>query len=222
MNNDKRGLLGSCRHCFAWGDLYGDGVCPSCRGRMGWRVANCDGCHRRVRVLHGHCRLCRTQALQQLGKMRVRGPLPAGLSFTSWQLFLVGFGTGNELHAVPAVTPSDAKSGAAPVTWQLPGQLALFCWPRDFTRFDRWTHANPGNEFLVHARAVARDIAEARGWSHHLVDEIDDALVVLLSAYAPGEPAAAVAAHPQPAPVPDRADRTRPTPGQRVVAGEAD
>jgi integrase len=187
MNQNERGLIGSCRHCLCWGDLYGSGVCPSCRGRSGWRVGHCLGCDRRVRVLHGHCRLCRVQAIHELGKMRLRGPVPPEVKLTYWQLFLTGFGQGYELHAAPQPQPDDVHTPTLPVTCQIPGQLALFTCPRDFTRFDRHTHANSSNETLIHARTVARDIAEARGWSHHLVDEIDDALVVLLSAHAPGD-----------------------------------
>lgn len=187
MSAGKRGLLGSCRDCLSWGDLYQSGTCPSCRGRTGWRVDHCQGCGRRVRVRHGHCRLCRAQAIQHLGQMRLRGPVPPHVTLSHWQLFLTGFGPGYELHATSTPQPSASGVAVPPVTWQLPGQLALFTWPRDFTRFDRRTHANPSNQALVHARAVARDIAEARGWSHHLVDEVDDALVVLLSGHAPGD-----------------------------------
>jgi hypothetical protein len=187
MKADERGLIGSCRHCLFWGDLYGSGACPPCRGRTGWRVGQCLGCERRVRLLHDHCRLCRTEAIQQLGKQRLRGPVPAGVRFTHWQLFLAGFGLGNELHATPDRRPVPVPAAQAPATWQLPGQLALFCPRRDFTRFNRSTHANPDNPALVHARAVIRDIAEARGWSHHLVDEIDDAFLVLLSGHAPAD-----------------------------------
>ncbi|GAA2580046.1 hypothetical protein GCM10010399_07290 [Dactylosporangium fulvum] len=129
--------------------------------------------------------MCRTQAIAQLGKMRLRGPVPAGVKLEHWQLFLAGFG-----YEVHSPLPQEQVTGhavAVPLTWQLPGQLSLFSWPRDFTRFIRATHANPGNPALIHARAVARGLAEARGWSHHLVDEIDDALVVLLSGHAPGD-----------------------------------
>ncbi|WP_328372821.1 hypothetical protein [Micromonospora zamorensis] len=153
---------------------------------MHWKVGHCLGCQYRTRLLHGHCRLCRSEAVQQLGQQRLRGPIPAGLTFTHWQLFLGGFGTANALHATPERRPTVAVA-QEPVTWQLPGQLALFCPRRDFTRFDRKVHANPANPALIRARAVARDVAEARGWSHHLIDEIDDAFLVLLSGHAPGD-----------------------------------
>ncbi|MEH0975227.1 integrase [Micromonospora sp. CPCC 205546] len=109
------------------------------------------------------------------------------MTFTHWQLFLTGFGTSNELQATTAAQPSAVRSAGQPVTWQIPGQLALFSCRRDFTRFDRRAHANPDNRTLIHARMAARDLGEARGWSHHLADEVDDALVVLLSAHAPGD-----------------------------------
>ncbi|EFL19834.1 predicted protein [Streptomyces sp. C] len=86
-----------------------------------------------------------------------------------------------------AAVPAPARTRISPVTWQIPGQLALFQIPRDLTRFHRPTHANPANPMLIHARAAARKITQARGWSHHLLDEVDDALVVLLSGYAPGD-----------------------------------
>ena len=71
-----------------WGDLYGDSVRPPCGGRQGWRVGHCVGCERRVE----HCRMCRTQAIAQLGKMGLRCPVPAGLRLEHSQLFLLNRG----------------------------------------------------------------------------------------------------------------------------------
>lgn len=185
MTGDAKGLgcVGSCRHCLAWGELYRNDACSACRGRGGWKVRVCAGCARRTRVLHEHCRLCRAQALIEIGRLRIRGPVPSGVRFTHWQMFFAGMGM--PLPSSGAQPPAPAR--LTPVTWQLPGQLALFQIPRDVTRFDRPTHANPSNPMLIHARATARQITQARGWSHHLLDEVDGALVVLFSAYAPGD-----------------------------------
>ncbi|MEW9551170.1 hypothetical protein [Nonomuraea sp. NPDC050783] len=118
--------------------------------------------------------------MRQLGKVKIRGPLPE-IRLDHWQLFL---NLGCDLRGYQTVGDPQALGI---VTWQVPGQLALFHARRDFTRFTRKTHANPGNPMVVRARASARAIAEQCGWSHYLLKEVDSALLVLFSGHAPGD-----------------------------------
>ncbi|MBC2908249.1 hypothetical protein [Streptomyces cupreus] len=177
------GFVGSCRYCLAWGVIAFSGMCRECVGWRVWDRAKCTGCHRTVPLKHGHCRLCHRQALRQLGRMVIRETMP-DVDLVAWQLFLI-FPLGprrarGRPRKPPVIRP-------APVTWQIPGQLALFPVRPDFLRFNRDRHATPDNPTLVEARDAAHRLAEARGWAWWILREINDGLLVLLSGHAPGD-----------------------------------
>lgn len=174
---------GSCRYCLAWGVIIRNGMCRECINWRVWQRQRCAGCHREVPLKHGYCRLCHRQALLQLGRMVIRETMP-GVNLDSWQLFLT-FSLGTRRargrpRQQPVVPP-------IPVTWQLPGQLALFPVRPDYLRFTRIRHANPHNPTLIEAKHTARHLAEARGWAWWILREINDGLLVLLSGHAPGD-----------------------------------
>lgn len=174
---------GSCRYCLAWGVIIRNGMCGECINWRVWHRQRCAGCRRQVPLKHDYCRLCHRQALRQLGRMVIRETMPE-IDLDSWQLFLT-FALGTRRargrpRKPPAVTPT-------PVTWQIPGQLALFPARPDYLRFTRARHANPDNPTLVDARQVAQRLAENRGWAWWILREINDGLLVLLSGHAPGD-----------------------------------
>lgn len=67
---------------------------------------------------------------------------------------------------------------------EVAGQLALLSCRHGFTRFDRARLANPT---LIAARRLAQERGQARGWSRWLAQEVDEALVILMSQHAPGD-----------------------------------
>jgi hypothetical protein len=179
-----RPSLGSCADCWCWGWLTRGAYCATCYDyRRFDGVEYCLGCGRSLGIRQGACRLCRAQAALQLGQTRVRGPLPTGLVLRAWQLFLLD---------VPqprlALRQQRCPQQPSAAYHRIPGQLALFpAEGRDYNRFDRARHADPRNPALIAARAQAAWMAELSGWSPYLIEEVDLALVMLLSDHADGE-----------------------------------
>jgi integrase len=180
----SRPRLGSCRDCYGWGWLSGSKIvlCQACYTYARIHPTGpCQGCGRVLAVKGGYCRLCRLQ-LTLVPHSPRRGALPLGQQVGAWQLALLLALRGPRLRRrAGRLEPSQ------PPHAQIPGQLRLFAVRHDVTRFDRARHANPASPFVRNAHAVARQLGEVRGWSHHLLDEVDDALLVLLSDYAPGD-----------------------------------
>jgi hypothetical protein len=175
------GAASTCRFCLAWGILPRRQVCVACTG---WRITAtpCAGCGRRVPIRKGYCRLCLHQATLQLGKMRIRGPMPVGVYLTGWQLWFAGMTAGRS--AAPASVRDQPSANPHAEIW---AQLTLFEAVRDFTRFSTAQMANPDNPMLIAARRIARQRAETYGWSHWLAGEVDLGLVILLSQHLDGD-----------------------------------
>ncbi len=181
----SRPRLGTCRDCYGWGWLSGSKIvlCQACYTYTRNHPARpCGGCGRVVAVKEGYCRLCRLE-LTLVPHTPRRGALPAGQRIGAWQLALL----------LPMRSPrvrvrqrTARLEFSQPPDAQIPGQLRLFAVRHDFTRFYR-ARANATSPFVRNAQAVARELAEVRGWSHYLLEEVDDALLVLLSDYAPGD-----------------------------------
>ncbi|WP_084965972.1 site-specific integrase [Thermoactinospora rubra] len=172
----------SCHYCLAWG-LHQLRMCRDCIAWRLWQAGTCAGCGRHAPAKHRHCRLCHAQAALQLNRQRFRGSVPQ-ISFTGWQLFLsfpLGKRKARGRPRKPAAEPQ------LPPTWQLPGQLALFPARPDYRSVNRARHVNPDNPALIQARAAAQELGQARGWSNLLAEEVDEALLILLSGHAPGD-----------------------------------
>jgi site-specific recombinase XerD len=177
-------VASSCPYCLSWGTRTRRPMCDACMTWRVWQRQRCAGCDRDVPTKKGYCRLCTHQAALQLGQQRIRGPIPAEVRFTGWQLFFTGMRTGRvattRLRRKPA-PPTD------PPLAEVRGQLAVLSCRHDFTRFDRTRLTNPDNPTLIAARQLARQRGEARGWSRWLMQEVDEALVILLSQHVPGD-----------------------------------
>lgn len=171
--------IGTCRYCLAWGSLPRRQVCGAC---LGWRITRrpCVGCGRRVPTQKSYCRLCQHQVKLQLGLLRIRGPVPTGVRFSGWQLFFAGMPTARVLPDQPK---PDLGTGHA----ETPGQMALLSCRHDFLRFSSARLANPSNQALIAARRVAQRREETYGWSHWLAQEVDRALVAVLSQHIDGD-----------------------------------
>src|SRR2546421_890044 len=86
---------------------------------------------------------------------------------------------GRRGHGAGGAPPAVAAS-RQPATGGV--QLPLpFHSGRDFSRFDRRSHADLTNPTLMRARQSARTLAASRGWSHWVAKDVDRALVILLS-----------------------------------------
>lgn len=174
----------SCPDCLAWGIRSKLATCAECaHRRRAWPRGRCAGCTRHLPVKHGHCCLCQHQAALQLGLQRIRGPVPETVELSGWQLFFAGMTSGRVAAGRQRKTAKPAGSALTEVS----GQLALLSCRHDFTRFDRTRLANPNNPAFVAARALARRRGEAQGRSRWLTQEVDEALVILLSQHAPGD-----------------------------------
>ncbi|WP_431972618.1 hypothetical protein [Nocardia sp. bgisy134] len=186
----------SCAECLCWGVLPGT-CCRSCYTFRNLHPSGrCNACRRIVPVKDGYCRLCRTQALaaaKAAGKTAVSEPFLRAVRYQ--QLFFA------RMHRDHYRVPGRVRLGKAgtrgqrarplePATTTAPPGQQL-CLPldlrRDYSRFDRNTHADPADPIVIQARCIARDFGEARGWSHWLIKAVGHGLVVVLSRRVPGE-----------------------------------
>ncbi|WP_433662578.1 hypothetical protein ACQPW1_10740 [Nocardia sp. CA-128927] len=62
-----------------------------------------------------------------------------------------------------------------------------FDFRHDYSRFDRYTHADPTDPIVVQARCAAGDFGEARGWSRWLIKSVREGLTIVLSRRVPDE-----------------------------------
>jgi hypothetical protein len=88
---------------------------------------------------------------------------------------------GNQGRRASQPRPSPPR----PVTGWI--QLRLFDASRDDTRSGRRRHADFTSPWLARARAAARAIGEARGWSRPVASGVDRGLVIVLSGHADGD-----------------------------------
>jgi hypothetical protein len=185
----RRAAPSSCNHCLAWGVLSGRRLCAACYSfQARYPKGRCGACHRMLPLKRGYCRLCWCQAsLEAKGLHLVLPPFLARIRHH--QLFFAGMKTTGR-HNPPRRPRNAAPSHAIPAAgrprppWV---QLALFQVHRDFTRFDRRTHANLASPWLAHARRTARQLGETRGWTPKVQRLVDRALAVLLSGHTDGE-----------------------------------
>ncbi|WP_194926654.1 hypothetical protein [Catenulispora pinisilvae] len=178
----------SCVACFAWGILPG----RRCRACFSFKTnhaeGDCVGCRLKVPVKKEYCRLCWHQAgMESRGITRTAEPYLEKIRFQ--QLFLADLQyprqsdvrPGKAGRRAPQIKPAP-EPVPAPSGWVQP---PLFDQPpRDFAGFDRFRHSGPANAHLVQARRQLTLIAEARGWSDEVVDDVDHALAVVLSGHA--------------------------------------
>jgi site-specific recombinase XerD len=182
----------SCAGCFAWGVLPG----RSCRACYTFArlhdPGDCAACGRVVPVKKGYCRLCWQQAsLDAKDHVTVLQPFLGRV--THQQLFFTGMHRirqpgpllGKQGQRGPRPQPSiddTRKSAAGPTQQRFPFDVR-----RDYSRYDRHQHADPSNPTLIHAQRTARIIAEGRGWTHRVANDVDRALVILLSGHIDGD-----------------------------------
>ena len=137
-----------------------------------------------------YCRLCRAQPALH-GNRQITELEPFLRAIGHQQLFLAGL-----------QRPRPRRTGAAqprrqgraprpePVTptsnagWT---QGRLFDAPRDYSRFNRRRHAVLTNPILARSRQAAATIGEARGWTRRVCNDVDRALVILLSRFVDGD-----------------------------------
>ena len=182
----------SCKTCFSWGQLPG----YSCRACFTFaslhEVGQCSACRRSVPTKKSYCRLCWLQASLEAktnGDTVVLAPYLAQLRHQ--QLFLA------RMHRIRQPGPLLGKAGRrpprqppapeparSPSPWM---QISLLDTNRDYRRFDRRRDQDLGNPWLVQARHSARELGEARGWTHWTAREIDRALVIALSGFTAGD-----------------------------------
>jgi hypothetical protein len=183
----------SCIGCFAWGVLPGR-YCRACYSfGQTHETGDCAACRRVVPLKRHYCRLCWMQAsLEAKGQVTVLEPFlrKVGchqLSFADmqrWGARTPGQRIGKQGRRGRRPRPGPRPAG--PVTgW---AQLCLsFDAPRDYSRYARCQHADLANPTLIRARQAARAAGEARGWTRWVANDVDRALVILLSSHAGGD-----------------------------------
>ncbi|MCA2230421.1 hypothetical protein [Nonomuraea aurantiaca] len=184
----------TCVGCYAWGVLPGR-YCHACYtfGQL-HQVGECASCHRDAPIKKGYCRLCWLQAsLEAKGQVTVLEPFLRGL--TCQQLFFSNMHRQRSKGPGPRIgrqgrrrrrpNPPSTEPDTSPDRWT---QLRLpIAARRDYTGFDRRRHADLANPALCSARIAADTLAEARGWTRWIVNDVDRALVILLSRHTPGD-----------------------------------
>jgi site-specific recombinase XerD len=183
----------SCIGCFAWGVLPGR-YCRACYSfGQTHEAGNCAACRRVVPLKKHYCRLCWMQAsLEAKGQVTVLEPFlrKVGchqLSFADmqrWGARAPGQRIGKQGRRGRRPRPGSPPPG--PVTgW---AQLRLpFDASRDYSRYARRPHADLANPTLIRARQAARATGEARGWTRWVANDVDRALVILLSSHTGGD-----------------------------------
>jgi hypothetical protein len=183
----------SCAGCFAWGVLPGR-YCRACYtfGQL-HEPGECTFCRRIVPIKKGYCRLCWLQAsLEAKGQVTVLEPFLRSL--THQQLFF------SRMHRIrqpgPLLGKAGRRKGRRPRSEPVQPAVTITGWTqlqlpvevrRDYTRFDRREHAELTNPVLIQARRTARDIGERRGWTRWVTNDVDRALVILLSSHTIGD-----------------------------------
>jgi hypothetical protein len=180
----------SCVGCLAWGVLPGR-FCRACYTFAQLHdLGDCAACRRRVPTKKGYCRLCWLQAsLDAKDQVTVLQPFLERV--THQQLFFAGMQRirepgpllGKQGRRQPRPQP-DIDQPRQVSTASSAGQQLRFDVDirRDYSRFDR-SRADLSNPVLVHARQRARGIGEARGWTQWVANDVDRALVILLSSH---------------------------------------
>jgi site-specific recombinase XerD len=178
---------------LSWGCLPLRSFCGACQSfAVNHEPGACAACRRVVPLKKGYCRLCWMQAsLEAKGQVTVLEPFLREirhhqLSFAGmqrWGTRVPGRPAGKQGRRASQPLPRPPQP--RPVTGWI--QLRLFDASRDYTRFDRRRHADYTSPWLAGARAAARTIGEARGWSCRVVSGVDRGLVILLSGHAAGD-----------------------------------
>jgi len=145
---------------------------------------------------NGYCRLCRLQALDDAkaaGKTAISEPFLHNLRCP--QLFFARMHRDHYRRPGRALLGKQGRRGLRPQPMAQPlaaspdgDQLRLpLEVRRDYSRFTRARHADLTNPTLIRAQRVAASFGESRGWSHWLVNDVDRALVILLSGHIDGD-----------------------------------
>jgi site-specific recombinase XerD len=142
---------------------------------------------------NAYCRLCWCQASADAKGVWTPTLLPYLERVRDHQLFFAKMQCQKARKGQPRLgkrgrQPRSSRADPAtapPVTDWL--QPPLFEARRDFTAFDRRRHADLTNPWLLRAQREARRWGEARGWTHWVANDVDRALVILLSGHTDGE-----------------------------------
>jgi integrase len=195
MPRPRRTAMTSCTDCLAWG-LVVNRRCSACsRFAQQYPVDRCAGCSRRQPVRKQYCRLCWSQA--RIEATAASTPVTAESYLPHLhcpQLFFAHMnprcGREEKLRRVRAHGRIGRPRKPAPPPAGRPrlvgAQLPLFVMARDFMGFTR-ERVNLANPWLAWARYVAHRHGEARGWVSRVRDDVDDALIILLSDHAEGQ-----------------------------------
>ena len=180
----------SCAGCLAWGVFSGRFCCACQSFNRNHETAACAACHRLVAVKKRYCRLCRAQPALH-GNRQITELEPFLRAIGHQQLFLAGLQRPRPRRAgadqqrrqgrAPRPEPVTPTSNAG---WT---QGRLFDAPRDYSRFNRRRHAVLTNPILARSRQAAATIGEARGWTRRVCNDVDRALVILLSRFVDGD-----------------------------------
>lgn len=184
----------SCQECFAWGVLPSR-RCVACRSFRQQHPddGQCVGCGRMVPLKNGYCRLCWCQASADAKDVLTPTLLPYLERVRHHQLFFAKMQRQKARNGQSRLgkrgrqprSCSAEPAAAPPVTgWPQP---PLFEAHRDFTAFDRRRHADLTNPWLLDTQREARRWGEARGWTDGVANDVDRALVILLSGHSYGE-----------------------------------
>lgn len=200
----KRGVCPaarSCVSCLAWGRIFGHGFCVACyMFARDYAVDQCAGCGRREPVRSQYCRLCWAQA-RVLARESGRPLHSAGATAVRFlqqvryhQLFFAGMQSTRGASTSPPRKhpkrgrprkPDPAPVGRPVTRWAQ--QVLLSDLPRDYTRFDEATDANPENPWLLWGQHIAHQIAERRGWPRPIRLDVERSLIILLSNHIEGD-----------------------------------
>jgi hypothetical protein len=190
----------SCSSCLAFGHILPThGLCAACNlFAHKYRADRCVGCGRVQPVRKRYCRLCWCQArtlAHQSGKPPHLAKAVHHLSeVTHHQLFFADmFATRGARTTPPRRYDRRGRpTKTAPPTAARPNTAAVqpFLFDglhRDFTRFEEHRHPDSDNPWLAWARHLAHQLAETRGWSRGVRDDVGRALIVLLANHIDGD-----------------------------------
>lgn len=182
----------TCAGCLAWGRHFGNGLCAGCyQFTREHAVGECANCARAVALKNDHCRLCWNQA-RKLAR-ETDGPVPTTAAdhlhkVRHHQLF---FADMNSTRGATTDSPRrydrrgrPRKPSPEPVPRPNTDRIQLVLFDnlvRDHTRFDERGDIDRDNPWLRWAHHLAHLIAERRGWSRGVRDDVERSLTILLS-----------------------------------------
>lgn len=179
----------SCLDCLAWGQFPGR-MCPGCAAlRRKYGTATCPGCEREAPLDRGFCRLCRNQAMLNVGRLgEFRKPDDndrRDAARSGLQLFSAGMRRSVQLaRPTPPVPQGQVPPPGSVRRWPSPAravQRRLVDTARDVRKARIADRVPADPELSEYACGYVEDLAARRGWSAATLERVRAGVLLLVA-----------------------------------------